>query len=112
MVEETLAFIEREMSDTSGGFYSALDADSEGEEGKFYVWTYEELKKILGKDFSAFREVYMVTEDGNFEGRINLTRNPQSKINSQTSISDNQQMHEWRMKLLADRYETREAKAG
>jgi uncharacterized protein YyaL (SSP411 family) len=54
VVYETIGYIEREMTDSSGGVYSALDADSEGEEGKFYVWGYDELKEILGKDFDAF----------------------------------------------------------
>ena len=73
VVYETIGYIEREMTDTSGGIYSALDADSEGEEGKFYVWTYEELKSILGKDFDAFVQYYDVSKEGNFEhGRINL----------------------------------------
>ena len=73
VVYETIEYIEREMTDTSGGIYSALDADSEGEEGKFYVWTYDELKNILGKDFDAFAKYYDVSHEGNFEhGKINL----------------------------------------
>jgi uncharacterized protein YyaL (SSP411 family) len=73
VVYETIRYIEREMTDASGGIYSALDADSEGEEGKFYVWTYDELKAILGKDFEAFSKYYDVTKEGNFEhARINL----------------------------------------
>jgi uncharacterized protein YyaL (SSP411 family) len=61
------------MSDESGGFYAALDADSEGVEGKYYVWTYEELKMILGVDFESFSQYYDVTKEGNFEhGYINL----------------------------------------
>ena len=73
VVYETIQYIQREMTDTSGGIYSALDADSEGEEGKFYVWTYDELKNILGKDFDAFAQYYDVTREGNFEhGQINL----------------------------------------
>ena len=95
-VYETLDFVDRELSDTGGGFYSALDADSEDEEGKFYVWSYEELKVILGNDFNEFCKVYNVTEQGNFEGKTNLTRNPKSKIrNSQLSI--------WKAKLLSER---------
>ena len=57
VVERTLTFIEREMISAEGACYSALDADSEGEEGKFYVWTKEELQRILGGDF-AFAEKY------------------------------------------------------
>ena len=77
VVYETIAYLEREMTDTSGGIYSALDADSEGEEGKFYVWTYDELKEILGKDFDAFAKYYDVTKEGNFEhGKINLRTEP------------------------------------
>jgi uncharacterized protein YyaL (SSP411 family) len=95
-VYETLEFIEREMSDTSGGFYSALDADSEGEEGKLYVWTYEELRNLLGADFDEFRKAFNVTEHGNFEERNNLTRNPKSD-------AKNPKLAEWKGKLLAER---------
>lgn len=74
VVYETLGFIEREMTDKSGGFFSALDADSEGEEGKFYVWAYNELKELLGEDFIDFAKCYDVTEYGNFEHKNNLVR--------------------------------------
>jgi uncharacterized protein YyaL (SSP411 family) len=75
VVYETIGYIEREMTDSSGGIYSALDADSEGEEGKFYVWSYDELQKILGEDFDAFAKYYDVTKEGNFEhGEINIRR--------------------------------------
>ncbi len=57
VVERSLTFIEREMMSAEGACYSALDADSEGEEGKFYVWTKEELQRILGDDY-AFAEKY------------------------------------------------------
>lgn len=67
-LEETLAFVEREMTSAEGGFYAALDADSEGEEGKFYVWSYEELRVALGNDFSWFAERFGVSEGGNWEG--------------------------------------------
>ncbi len=69
VVEETLDFVEREMSHASGGFYSAYDADSEGVEGKFYVWTSEQIDKILGEsDGRVVRAYYGIEEDGNFEG--------------------------------------------
>jgi uncharacterized protein YyaL (SSP411 family) len=99
VVYDTLAYIGREMTDESGGFYSALDADSEGVEGKFYVWMYKELKNIIGKDFDAFRQYYDVTEEGNFEeGWINLRL--QSTVNGQRSTNTDQQISEWKKKLM------------
>ncbi len=65
---ETLEYIRREMLDEKGGFYSTQDADSEGVEGKFFVWTPEEIEKILGEeDAQIFNFYYDVSEDGNFE---------------------------------------------
>ncbi|MCX8214178.1 MAG: thioredoxin domain-containing protein, partial [SAR202 cluster bacterium] len=69
VVEETLDFVEREMSHASGGFYSAYDADSEGVEGKFYVWAPEHIDGVLGEsDGRVVRAYYGVEEGGNFEG--------------------------------------------
>jgi hypothetical protein len=75
VVRGTLSFILREMTDKTGGFYSALDADSEGEEGKFYVWSRAEIDSILGDESKLFCDYYNVTEGGNFEGHniLNLT---------------------------------------
>ncbi|MFQ5745422.1 MAG: thioredoxin domain-containing protein [Acidobacteriota bacterium] len=66
----------REMQGAKGGFYSTLDADSEGEEGRFYVWSRAEIERLLGEDAEAFCRVYDVTTDGNWEGRniLNLKR--------------------------------------
>jgi hypothetical protein len=69
VVRETLDFLLRKMQDKSGGFHSALDADSEGEEGKYYVWTKAEIQSLLGPDAPAIMRYYDVTESGNFEGR-------------------------------------------
>ena len=66
-IEETLAFVEREMLNTEGGFFSAYDADSEGVEGKFYVWKKEEIEIVLGDDAALFCAFYDVTEEGNWE---------------------------------------------
>ncbi len=72
VVTETLGFIQRELTSGEGGFYSSLDADSEGEEGKFYVWTLSELQKVLGDNAGLIAEYYNVTEKGNWEKSVNI----------------------------------------
>lgn len=72
--EETLDFILREMTHSQGGFFSSLDADSEGEEGKFYVWTRDEIQNILGTEFDFFEAAYGITSQGNWEGKVVLQR--------------------------------------
>ena len=69
VVEETTAFIERELMNENGGFYSSLDADSEGEEGKFYIWTAEELAAIFQDDdqLKIFSNYYEIYKKGNWE---------------------------------------------
>ena len=69
VVEEILEYVRREMTDPSGGFYSAQDADSEGVEGKFFVWTPQEVAQVLGdEDAATFNRYYDVAPEGNFEG--------------------------------------------
>ncbi len=72
IVEETLEFVKRELTSPEGGFYSALDADSEGKEGKFYVWTKFELKQILGDKADFIIDYYNVTDNGNWENGENI----------------------------------------
>jgi len=74
VVTETLHFIEQEMTNPQGGFYSSLDADSEHEEGKFYVWTLDEIRAILQEDAEFIEAAYGVTARGNWEGRVILQR--------------------------------------
>ena len=70
VVEEVLAYVEREMTDPAGGFYSTQDADSEGEEGLFFVWTPDEVRQVLPPEEARLLELYYdVTPDGNFEGK-------------------------------------------
>jgi uncharacterized protein len=68
VLRETLDYVLREMTSPEGGFYSATDADSEGEEGKYFVWSARELRERLGGDAERFIRHYGVTEGGNFEG--------------------------------------------
>ncbi len=67
VVYETIVFIQRELTNTSHGFYSALDADSEGVEGKYYVWQKEELQALLGDHFDLFSDYYCINDTGYWE---------------------------------------------
>ncbi len=72
--EETVGWLDREMTSADGAFYSSLDADSEGEEGKFYVWSLAEIEQALGDAAPFFAQQYDVTPEGNFEGYNILNR--------------------------------------
>ena len=75
VVYQTLEWVYREMTTKDGAFYSALDADSEGEEGKFYVWTKEELKQILtDEEFDLVKDYYEINPKGLWEGNYILLR--------------------------------------
>jgi uncharacterized protein YyaL (SSP411 family) len=77
VAEEILEYIIRDMTDRTGGFYSAEDADSEGEEGKFYVWTKQEVTDILGEaDAELFCDYYDVSDQGNFEHGKSILNTP------------------------------------
>jgi uncharacterized protein YyaL (SSP411 family) len=89
IVLETLGFIEREMTSKEGGFYSALDADSEGEEGKYYVWTAKEMQEILGEHYELISHYYNVKENGNWEhgNNILLTSGNEKKVAEKFKLS-------------------------
>ena len=72
VTEETVDWVAREMTSPEGGFYSSLDADSEGHEGTFYVWTREELEKALGEDAALARSYWGANGEPNFEGKYIL----------------------------------------
>jgi len=72
VVTETLAFIKRELTSSDGGFYSSLDADSEGEEGKFYLWTFDEFQQVLGNNAALLADYYHVTPKGNWDNSQNI----------------------------------------
>jgi uncharacterized protein len=100
-IAETVAWVEREMIGEAGGFAASLDADSEGEEGKFYVWSADEIADVLGAEEAAFfARIYGVTPDGNFEGHTILNR-----LDSQSLLLEEAEarLAEMRAKLLARR---------
>jgi len=72
VVDQTLTFIERELTAPNGGFYSSLDADSDGEEGKFYVWKANEIMDALGEEAALFMDYFQVTKSGNWENGNNI----------------------------------------
>jgi uncharacterized protein YyaL (SSP411 family) len=101
VVEETVAFMGRELTDAAGGLWSSLDADSEHVEGKFYVWTPDEVRAVLGPVGAlVFERAYGVTERGNFEhtGTTVLSR-----VTARESAGEEAQLGELRGKLLAAR---------
>ena len=97
---ETVEWLKREMTTAEGAFSASLDADSEGEEGKFYIWSYDEILRVLGiEDGEFFARHYDVTPAGNFEGHTILNRlKPQPR-----SDEDEQRLAALRVKLLAAR---------
>ncbi|TGD78902.1 thioredoxin domain-containing protein [Hymenobacter wooponensis] len=92
---DTVGFVQRELMSPEGGFYSSLDADSEGEEGKFYVWTREELQEILGDEEPLATEYYSCTALGNWEHGRNILHLRESDVAFA-------QRHELTLPVLAD----------
>ena len=102
---ETLEYVRREMLDPAGGFYSSQDADSEGEEGKFFVWSPDEIIEVLGEDEGRkFNLYYDVTLDGNFEGKNILNVEFGAGLTGDESDANgSERFHESRRKLFAAR---------
>jgi len=91
VTEETIDWVAREMTDPSGGFYSTLDADSEGHEGKFYLWDEAELDAMLGSDATVVKSYYGVTPAGNFEGKniLHVPNDPRA-VARRAGLSDDE----------------------
>ncbi|MFB6356925.1 MAG: thioredoxin domain-containing protein, partial [bacterium] len=77
VVDETFQYLQRDMSHESGMFFSSQDAESDGEEGKYYVWGYDEFRDVVGEDADLFVDFFGVTKTGNFEGE-NILHRPES----------------------------------
>ena len=101
-VHETIAWALREMRVDGGGFAASFDADSEGEEGKFYVWTEDEIDAILGPASAAFKAAYDITPEGNWEGNTILNRRHADDVSDPNTEA---QLAEAREALLAVRAE-------
>ena len=106
VVRETLQYIMAEMTDESGGFYCAQDADSEGEEGRYYIFTPDEVIQVLGEtDGREFQQYYQMTKQGNFEGANILNRIGQQEEELAGLRQMKEKMYEYRkgrMKLHKD----------
>ncbi|MCK4855324.1 MAG: thioredoxin domain-containing protein, partial [Bacteroidales bacterium] len=108
VVYETHEFIQRELSSGKGGFYASLDADSEGEEGKYYVWTLAEIEKVLGKEAALFSDYYNLSEQGNWEHGKNIfiRKNTDSKIAEKHGFTEEElkeTIKQWKTVLLKER---------
>lgn len=97
ILDETFEWLQTEMMHPEGGFYSALDADSEGVEGKFYVWTKEEVESILGSDADLFSTYYSIKAEGNWEHGNNILFRtmPDEKFLEKVKLTKN----DWQQKL-------------
>jgi len=107
---ETIAFLQKEMKSNDGGYYAAIDADSDGEEGKYYVWTDEELKNLVGNTHDLFSAYYNTTKGKKMEGgKIVLRKSEDDKIfvkKHQITLSKLEKLNEdWRITLLEARKE-------
>lgn len=109
VVRETLDYVLRDLTGPEGGFYSSEDADSEGEEGRFYVWTPGQIEAVLGPERARrFCQVYDVTDVGNFEGKNILHRSHTIEEETRILGSDPAGLT---AELAAGRHELREARA-
>ena len=91
IVEQTYDYLERETKDAKGAYYSSLDADSEGVEGKFYVWDSAELDSLLGADSEIYKDFYSCTKNGNWEHSniLHITKEP-SQIAKKNDVSEDE----------------------
>src|SRR5690242_13519000 len=103
VVYETLDFVNRELASPQGGFYSSLDADSEGEEGKYYVWTEKQLKEILQDDSQLYIDHFGITESGNWEEGKNIPDRNFGKAPGAVNEQINERLFLLNKKLLQER---------
>jgi uncharacterized protein YyaL (SSP411 family) len=108
IIDETISFTARELTTPEGAFYAALDADSQGVEGKFYVWKAEEIDQLLGTEAQLFKQFYNVKSHGNWEEGENILHQTSSNEdfaahhNIASNIFD-VMLKNWKEKLLSER---------
>ena len=91
--EEILTYVQRDMTDAKGGFYSAEDADSEGEEGLFYIWTIQELQSIIGEEDTQFiQNIFNLTPEGNFKDEASGQFTGKNIFHLKTPISNSKDL--------------------
>jgi uncharacterized protein len=95
ITRQTIAFLEENLKAKNGGFYSSIDADSEGKEGQYYTWMKQEIEQVLGSDAEEFCQYYSITEKGNFEGGKNILM--------LTNWNENPKIEKLKSKLLTAR---------
>jgi uncharacterized protein YyaL (SSP411 family) len=105
-VYEIAEYVERNLHHPEGGFYSAEDADSEGEEGKFYVWEKDEIESVLGNEASAFEELFNITEEGNFEDEASGERTGKNIPHLKSPLDSDQD--DWFNTVRANLFDERE----
>ena len=94
--EEILTYVQRDMTDAKGGFYSAEDADSEGEEGLFYIWSIQELQSIIGeKDTQFIQNIFNLTLEGNFKDEASGQSTGKNIFHLKTSISNSKDLKQF-----------------
>jgi uncharacterized protein len=102
IVYQTVEWASRELLSPEGGFYSALDADSEGEEGKFYTWITAELRELLGPDFEWFADLYSIQEDGNWEHETGHGKTGRNILHRTLTDEEFAQQADWTVDELND----------
>lgn len=103
VLEETVLWLQKEMTDSNGGFYSALDADTEGEEGKYYCWTWDELKEVFGEKVTEVASLFSCNHEGNWEHGRNILLGPSLQENRAQESLYGVELNTYRETLYAAR---------